>query len=86
MLPGGVIRLLQIEKNGYNMFFLDKSSFTVIWGDLCLVTAFITNWNNLPAALKFANNTNLFKNLLDKDLKFKVQFTIFPSNPERRTQ
>ena len=40
----------------------------------------ITNWNNLPAALKFANisnNTNLFKNLLDKDLKFKVQFRIF---------
>ena len=36
----------------------------------------ITNWNNLPAALKFANNTNIFKNLLDKDLKFKVQFRI----------
>ena len=30
----------------------------------------ITNWNNLPAALKFANNINLFKNLLDNDLKF----------------
>ena len=37
----------------------------------------ITNWNNLPAALKFANITILFKNLSDKDLKFKVQFRIF---------
>ena len=37
----------------------------------------ITNWNNLPAALKFADNINLFKNLLDKDMKFKVQFRSF---------
>ena len=37
----------------------------------------ITNWDNLPAALEFANNTNLFRNLLDKDVKFKVQFRIF---------
>ena len=34
----------------------------------------ITNWNNLPAALKFANSINLFKNLLDNDSKFKVRF------------
>ena len=34
----------------------------------------ITNWNDLPAALKFTNNINLFKNLPDKDLKFKVQY------------
>ena len=31
----------------------------------------------MPAALKFANNINLFKNLLDNDLKFKVQFRSF---------
>ena len=31
----------------------------------------ITNWNNLPAALKFANNINLFKNLLDNDSNLK---------------
>ena len=37
----------------------------------------ITNWNNLPAALKFANNINLFKNLLDNDSKFKVRFRSF---------
>ena len=37
----------------------------------------ITNWNNLPAALKFANNNNLFKNLLDNDSKFKVRFRSF---------
>ena len=33
--------------------------------------------NNLPAALKFANNINLFKNLLDNDSKFKVRFRSF---------
>ena len=37
----------------------------------------ITNWNNLPAALKFTNNINLFKKLLDNDSKFKVRFRSF---------
>ena len=37
----------------------------------------ITNWNNLPAAPKFANSIILLKNLLDNDLKFKVQFRSF---------
>ena len=37
----------------------------------------ITNWNNLLAALKFAKNINLFKNLLDNDSKYKVRFRNF---------
>ena len=37
----------------------------------------IVVWNNLPAALKFANNINVFKNLLDNDSKFKVRFRSF---------
>ena len=36
-----------------------------------------TNWNNLSYALKFANSTNAFKNLLDQDPKFKVEFRSF---------
>ena len=33
-----------------------------------------TKFNDLPNALKFVNNTNVFKNLLDQDLKFEIDF------------
>ena len=32
------------------------------------------HWNSLPPNIKFANNTNTFKNLLDKNPKFTDMF------------